>query len=66
MRKLNTIGLCLLSVLLVGIRELKSQEVEKPKAWKLKGYLKELVYLQLDKGFVHAYPTNLLHQRLNF
>jgi hypothetical protein len=43
----------------------KSQDLEIPKIMKVKGYVKELPYLQFDKNFEHAYPTNLVHNRLN-
>ena len=43
----------------------RSQDLEIPKIMKVKGYVKELPYLQFDKNFEHAYPTNLVHNRLN-
>lgn len=42
------------------------QVIITPKIFRIKGYVKDLPYVQFDKHLVYAYPTNLMHNRLNF
>ena len=51
--------------LLLHLNCLCQDSIIKRKQWDFSGYIKELVWLTIDKSFQNAYVTNLVHNRIN-